>query len=69
MKQPHHRHIGQDDPQTITKAVTHIRLEAANAGKLAALANRSTVMTAPVGTSLAYARSRRWGIVPHCRRR
>src|SRR5713101_6031084 len=25
------------DPQTVTRAVTHIRLEAANAGKLAAL--------------------------------
>src|SRR2546421_13067885 len=37
MKQRTHRHIGLYDPQTITKAVTHIRLEAANAGKLAAL--------------------------------
>src|SRR5229473_2955127 len=37
MKQRTHRHTGQDDPQTITKAVTHIRLEAINAGKLAAL--------------------------------
>jgi len=33
----HHRLTGQDSPQTITKAVTHIRLEATNAGKLAAL--------------------------------
>jgi hypothetical protein len=37
MKQRNHHHTGQDDPQTITKAVTHIRLEATNAGKLAAL--------------------------------
>src|SRR5713101_6400579 len=37
MKQRNHRNTGQDDPQTITKAVTHIRLEATNAGKLAAL--------------------------------
>ena len=37
MKQRNHHHTGQDEPQTITKAVTHIRLEAANAGKLAAL--------------------------------
>ncbi len=37
MKQRNHRHLGLYDPQTITKAVTHIRLEAANAGKLAAL--------------------------------
>lgn len=33
MKQRHHRHTEQDEPQTITKAVTHIRLEATNAGK------------------------------------
>src|SRR5258707_7895879 len=37
MKQRKHRHTGPYDPQTITKAVTHIRLEAANAGKLTAL--------------------------------
>jgi hypothetical protein len=37
MKQRNRRHTGQDEPQRITKAVTHIRLEAANAGKLAAL--------------------------------
>src|SRR6266700_354783 len=37
MKQRNHRHLGLYDPQTITKAVTHIRLEAANASKLAAL--------------------------------
>jgi hypothetical protein len=37
MKQRNHRYTGQDEPQTITKAVTHIRLEATNAGKLAAL--------------------------------
>jgi hypothetical protein len=37
MEQRKHFHKRQDEPQTITKAVTHIRLEAANAGKLAAL--------------------------------
>ena len=37
MKQRKHHHRRQDEPQTITKAVTHIRLEAANAGKLASL--------------------------------
>jgi hypothetical protein len=37
MKQRNHHHTGQDEPQTITRAVTHIRLEATNAGKLAAL--------------------------------
>ncbi len=37
MKQRNHHHTGQNEPQTITKAVTHIRLEATNAGKLAAL--------------------------------
>jgi hypothetical protein len=37
MKQRKHRHRGPYDPQTLTRAVTHIRLEAANAGKLTAL--------------------------------
>ncbi len=37
MKQPNHRHAEPNEPQTLTKAVTHIRLEAINAGKLAAL--------------------------------
>src|SRR4029077_5956298 len=37
MKQRKHRHTGPYDPQTLPRAVTHIRLEAANAGKLAAL--------------------------------
>jgi len=37
MKKRNRRHTGQDEPQTITKAVTHIRLEEANVGKLAAL--------------------------------
>lgn len=37
MKQRQHRHSGLYNPQTHTFAVTHIRLEAANAGKLAAL--------------------------------
>ncbi len=29
MKQRNHRRTRQDEPQTLTKAVTHIRLEAA----------------------------------------
>src|SRR6266851_7364286 len=37
MKQRRHRQRGPYEPQTLTRAVTHIRLEAANAGKLAAL--------------------------------
>jgi hypothetical protein len=37
MKQSTHRHTGQQEEQTITKAVTHIRLTEANPGKLAAL--------------------------------
>ena len=38
MKQRNHRRPrGQDEPQTITRAVTHIRLGEANSGKLAAL--------------------------------
>src|SRR2546428_5167089 len=37
MKQRQHRHSGLYNPQTHTFAVTHIRLEAANVGKLAAL--------------------------------
>src|SRR5712692_5598046 len=37
MKQRKRRHTGPYDPQTITRAVTHIRLEATNAGKLVAL--------------------------------
>src|SRR5260221_13399964 len=37
MKQRKHRHTRPYDPQTLTRAVTHIRLEAANAGKLTAL--------------------------------
>jgi hypothetical protein len=37
MKQRQHRHSGPSDPQTITKAVTHIRLVEVNPGKLAAL--------------------------------
>jgi hypothetical protein len=37
MKQRKHRHTDPYEPQTITRAVTHVRLEAANAGKLAAL--------------------------------
>jgi transposase len=37
MKQRKHRPRGQDESQRITRAVTHIRLEAVNAGKLSAL--------------------------------
>ncbi len=37
MKQRNHHHTGQQELQTITKSVTHIRLEATNVGKLAAL--------------------------------
>jgi hypothetical protein len=37
MKQRNYPHTGQDESQRITRAVTHIRLEAVNAGKLAAL--------------------------------
>ncbi len=37
MKQRKHYPRGQDESQTITRAVTHIRLEATNAGKLAVL--------------------------------
>src|SRR6266852_5905171 len=37
MKQRKRRRPGPYDPQRITRAVTHIRLEAANEGKLAAL--------------------------------
>jgi hypothetical protein len=37
MKQRKHHLTGQDESQTITRALTHIRLEATNAGKLAAL--------------------------------
>src|ERR1700730_5310664 len=37
MKQRKRRHTDPYDVQTLTRAVTHIRLEATNAGKLAAL--------------------------------
>src|SRR5712691_5714250 len=37
MKRRKHRHTDPYDSQTLTRAVTHIRLEATNAGKLAAL--------------------------------
>jgi hypothetical protein len=37
MKKRNHRPRGQSEPQSITRAVTHIRLEAMNAGKLTAL--------------------------------
>jgi hypothetical protein len=46
MKQRHHRRTSQDEPQTLTRAVTHIRLEAINAGKLAALDDLAPVYLA-----------------------
>jgi hypothetical protein len=46
MKQRKRRHTNPYDPQTITKAVTNIRLEAANAGKLAALDDLAPVYLA-----------------------
>jgi hypothetical protein len=46
MKQRKHRHTGPYEPQTITRAVTHIRLEAANAGKLTALDDLAQVYLA-----------------------
>ncbi len=46
MKQHQHRHTGPYDPQTLTRAVTHIRLEVANAGKLTALDDLAQVYLA-----------------------
>src|SRR6266852_443829 len=46
MKQRKRRRTNPYDPQTITRAVTHIRLEAANAGKLAALDDLAPVYLA-----------------------
>src|SRR5258708_31295788 len=46
MKQRKHQRKGQDEPQTITRAVTHIRLEAVNAGKLTALDDLAQVYLA-----------------------
>src|SRR6266852_2589940 len=46
MKQRKRRRSGPYEPQTITRAVTHIRLEAANAGKLAALDDLAPVYLA-----------------------
>jgi len=46
MKQRQRHHTGPYDPQTITRAVTHIRLEAANAGKLTALDDLAQVYLA-----------------------
>jgi hypothetical protein len=43
MKQRNHHLRGQDEPQTITRAVTHIRLKEANSSKLTALDERSQV--------------------------
>src|SRR5215469_18924696 len=46
MKQRKRRRTGPYDPQTITRAVTHIRLEVANAGKLTALDDLAQVYLA-----------------------
>jgi len=46
MKPRKRRRSGPYDPQTITRAVTHIRLEAANAGKLTALDDLAQVYLA-----------------------
>src|SRR5713101_4482955 len=46
MKQRKRRRTDPYDPQTLTRAVTHIRLEAANAGKLAALDDLAQVYLA-----------------------
>src|SRR5260370_23854386 len=46
MKQRRRRRSDPYEPQTITRAVTHIRLEAANAGKLAALDDLAPVYLA-----------------------
>jgi hypothetical protein len=46
MKQRKRRRTGPYEPQTITRAVTHIRLEAANAGKLTALDDLAQVYLA-----------------------
>src|SRR5215469_9019147 len=46
MKQRKRRRTGPYDPQTITRAVTHIRLEATNAGKLTALDDLAQVYLA-----------------------
>src|ERR1700680_2250882 len=46
MKQRKRRRTNPYDPQTLTRAVTHIRLEAANAGKLTALDDLAPVYLA-----------------------
>jgi hypothetical protein len=46
MKQRKRRRTGPYEPQTITRAVTHIRLEAANAGKLTTLDDLAQVYLA-----------------------
>src|SRR5712691_5268509 len=46
MKRRKHRHTDPYDSQTLTRAVTHIRLEATNAGKLAALDDLAPVYLA-----------------------
>ena len=43
MKRRQRKPIGQSMSQTLTKAVTHIRLEAVNAGKFVALNNLARV--------------------------
>jgi hypothetical protein len=46
MKQRKHRHTGPYEPQTLTRAVTHIRLIEVNAGKLTALDDLAQVYLA-----------------------
>src|SRR5712692_5322707 len=46
MKQRKRRHTDPYEPQTLTRAVTHIRLEVANAGKLTALDDLAQVYLA-----------------------
>src|SRR5215470_19202954 len=46
MKQRKHRHTGPYEPQTLTRAVAHIRLVEVNAGKLTALDDLAQVYLA-----------------------
>src|SRR5260370_153891 len=46
MKKRNPRRTGPYDPQTVTRAVTHVRLEAANTGKLTALDDLAQVYLA-----------------------
>jgi hypothetical protein len=68
MKQRNTRSTGRDESQRITRAVTHIRLEEANAGKLAALddlaqvylslCQQYVILCAQRGATLSVARER-----------